>query len=293
MNVLPSQNSVLETLLGDFSTSNFFDDYYLRLPFSLPSRAVPFRHLGTWEVLREILLQPLADVLVGRGGERWKGSSCPSPDLARELLQQGFTIGARHVQRYHAGLEALAKDFENVFHAPVDIHLYGTAGGQLGFGWHYDAEEVFVLQTEGEKRWQLRKNTVNPWPVLEALPRNQDYERELMPVLDCSLSAGDWLYIPSGYWHATQAGNESFSLSIGIRPETALDLLDYLRHSLLSNLEWRQRLPVPHGSLSEQEFVKSRLQKVAAELGTQLPQLISHPDFLQAFQNRGRGIRHL
>jgi ribosomal protein L16 Arg81 hydroxylase len=78
---------------------------------------------------------------------------------------------------------------------------------------------------------------------METIPANQCYEREIMPVMSCRLQEGDWLYIPAGYWHQTQAHAESISLSVGLRPLTALDLYDSLRPQLLNDLLWRQRLP--------------------------------------------------
>src|SRR5947209_3055839 len=134
------------------------------------------------------------------------------------------------------------------FLAPIDVHVYCTPAGQPGFGWHYDAEDVFVLQTAGRKEWSLRKNTVNPWPLAEALPADMRHEREIMPVLRCTLAAGDWLYIPAGYWHRTRAGEESVSLSVGVLSASALDVYDFLRRQLLSSLRWRQRLPPAGGA---------------------------------------------
>lgn len=128
--------------------------------------------------------------------------------------------------------------------APVDVHLYCTPPSEPGFGWHYDAEEVFILQTVGSKEWSLRKNTVNPWPLLEAMPHDMQYSREVMPLLKCRLEAGDWLYIPAGYWHSTFATEESISLSIGINCRSAMDVLESLREELLADVRCRQRLPI-------------------------------------------------
>src|SRR5204862_57834 len=126
----------------------------------------------------------------------------------------------------------------------IDVHVYCAPGASPGFGWHYDAEDVFILQTVGSKEWWLRKNTVNPWPLVEALPADMRYPREIMPVLRCHLLAGDWLYIPAGYWHRTQAGEESISLSVGVLAATAVDVYDFLRREVLASLRWRKRLPV-------------------------------------------------
>ncbi len=77
--------------------------------------------------------------------------------------------------------------------------------GTPGFSWHYDAEDVFIIQTAGEKEYSLRKNTVNPWPLEETLPADMQYERELMPLMRVLLRGGDLLYIPCGYWHKAEA----------------------------------------------------------------------------------------
>jgi ribosomal protein L16 Arg81 hydroxylase len=170
------------------------------------------------------------------GEVRWRST----PEQARALLGEGHTIGVRHAERHDGALAELALDFQRDFAAPVDVHVYWTPPGQPGFGWHYDAEDVFVLQAHGAKEWSLRKNTVNPWPLVETLPADMEVEREIMPVMRCLLRPGDWLYIPAGYWHATRAGaDESVSLSVGVLSTSAIEVYDFLRRSLLSSLLWR------------------------------------------------------
>ena len=109
--------------------------------------------------------------------------------------------------RFHSftSPRAVAAAFARDFAAEVNIHMYCTPGDQFGFGWHYDAEEVFIVQTTGRKLYSLRKNTVNPWPIEETLPADMRYEREITPLVRCELAAGDWLYVPSGYWHMGQS----------------------------------------------------------------------------------------
>ena len=135
----------------------------------------------------------------------------------------------RHAERHDPRILALAKDFEREFAAPVNIHIYATPGGQFGFGWHYDAEDVFILQTTGRKEYLLRKNTVQPWPLEETLPQDMRYEREIMPLMRCALEAGDWLYIPAGYWHMANAEQTAISLAIGVMSHAAIEVLDLLR----------------------------------------------------------------
>jgi 50S ribosomal protein L16 3-hydroxylase len=265
---------MIRHLLGDVPVRQFIDEYFLRQPFSLPGGALPLARLGDWRVVETILARPDADVLVVKEGRRWEGAQHPSPHEARRLFDEGYTVLVRHAERCHAEIAELAGGFARDFTAAVDVHLYCTPARQHGFGWHYDVEDVFILQAAGSKEYSLRKNTVNPWPVLEALPPDMRYEREIMPLSRCLLSAGDWLYIPHGYWHKAEAQEESISLAVGLMCPTALDLLDFLRKRLPDSIRWRQRLPVVGDALPPEEDPVARHQELLMELGADLAKLL-------------------
>lgn len=235
---------ILDRLLGDVSLTEFIDNFFLRQPFSLAARAMPWVELGDWSTLEAILASPGADVLVAKQGQQWRGERTPTFTEARQLFADGHTVLVRHAERHAPGIGQLAADFQAEFRAPVDVHLYYTPAGQRGFGWHYDAEDVFILQAAGEKEYSFRKNTVNPWPLVETLPDDMRYQREIMPLGRCLLAAGDWLYIPHGWWHQALAQGESVSLAVGVLSPAALDVYDFVRARLLSSFQWRQRLPV-------------------------------------------------
>jgi ribosomal protein L16 Arg81 hydroxylase len=271
----------------------FIEQYYLKLPFSLAGGCRHLLHLGEWSLVERILGQPGVDVLAGREGRPWEGKLPPAPEEARSLLAAGYTLGIRHAEKHDPGLAELAAGFGEDFAAPIDVHLYCTPAGQPGFGWHYDAEDVFILQVRGGKEWWLRKNTVNPWPLVETLPPDMRHRQEIMPVVRCNLLAGDWLYVPAGYWHRTEAGEESVSLSVGVLSATALDAYDFLRRQLLESLQWRQRLPTPGAAspLSPEVLVR-RYHELFAELGRDLAALMGREEFARAFlAERRRGSR--
>lgn len=271
----------IEQLLGALSVQSFLGEYYLKLPLAMGGGAASLTSLGSWDVVRHLLAQDGVDVMVGREGESRPGRA-PGPDEARGLLADGYTIGIRGAHRHHAGLAALADEFAADFAAPVDIHLYVTPAGQPGFGWHYDAEDVFILQTLGSKQWSLRKNTVNPWPLVETIPQDMRYRAEMMPLVRCMLAQGDWLYIPAGYWHSTEAGEESISLSIGLMSLTAIDLLDALRPRLLGSLRWRQRLPTPGRIGFNDAELMEQYRSVLSDLTSDLARQMASEEFLKS-----------
>lgn len=242
---------MIEQLLGRISTAAFLEEYFLKRPFSLPHGAAEFTHLADWPAMERILSRPDADVRVAKDGQRVAVSESPTPAEYRRLSAEGCTLLVRHSEDHEPALAELADGFRRDFHAAVDVHVYCTPASRHGFGWHYDAEDVFLLQTVGCKEYSLRKNTVNPWPLEETLPRDMRYEREIMPLMKCRLEAGDWLYIPHGYWHVGQSLTDSITLSVGLMMPTAIDLFDFLRGQLLDSPLWRQRLPVAGAAASQ------------------------------------------
>jgi ribosomal protein L16 Arg81 hydroxylase len=194
------------------------------------------------------------------------------------LSADGYTIVIRHCELHDPRIAGLAKIFSETFRAPVDVHVYATPPGSFGFSWHYDAEDVFIFQCAGEKEYWLRKNTVNPWPLEETLPTDMRYEREIMPLMRVILRAGDLLYIPCGYWHRAQTttcAETAISLAVGVMSRSAIDVFDLLRKEVLHSLVWRQRLPIPDESRSDDsdptlDTLRHVLEQLAADASSTL-----------------------
>jgi len=196
----------------------------------------------------------------------------------------------RNAERHDAELARLARGFHQDFLAEVNVHVYCTPPQRSGFGWHYDPEDVFILQTQGTKEYQLRKNTVNPWPLLSQMPKNLHYELEAMPLWSCVLGPGDWLYIPTGWWHSARGvEGDSITLAIGLMTPSAISLLDELRRELLSSIVWRQRLPVlgAANSASPAELAKIH-QALFTDLGRDLSRLLADEAFAKRYLDRRR-----
>jgi ribosomal protein L16 Arg81 hydroxylase len=278
----------LRKLLGD-GVGLFIDQFYARLPHSESGSAAALCELGSWEVLAKALQSSQADTMVVRRNQRYEGPTPQTAADAQQLVDQGYTLLVKHAERHDERLADLARGFVADLASDVNIHLYCTPAEQYGFAWHYDAEEVFIVQTTGRKEYSLRKNTVNPWPLEETLPVDMHYEREIMPLMKCMLSAGDWLYIPSGYWHMAAASETAISLAIGVMPRTGIDLLDSARTQLLDSLLWRQRLPVLGDAATlDEEQLQAALKALAQQLGDDFRRTITSPEFITAYLRRLR-----
>jgi ribosomal protein L16 Arg81 hydroxylase len=84
---------------------------------------------------------------------------------------------------------------------------------------HVDPDDLFVLQLEGRKRWN-----VYAW---DPLWRDGNRQEPPPPAVEVELVPGDLLYVPQHWIHAASASGEfSFALTIGVRPASWATVLE-------------------------------------------------------------------
>jgi len=106
-------------------------------------------------------------------------------------------------------LRALARSMTERFAAKSEVVAFLTPAGQRGSA-HSDPTDVYVVQLEGTKRWQI-------WPTPGVRRPGEDKVFPALPdpVLDLSLEPGDVLYIPYGTPHRAAAqGHVSLHLTV-------------------------------------------------------------------------------
>jgi len=198
----------------DLPREVFEREHFQRTPLACASTARGALAYLTWATV-ESVLQSEADLLVVRNARK-RDERPATVDEALALFHDGWSLVLRHCERYDDGLRALADAVAEENEGDVTIHIFATPPGFHSFGWHYDCEDVLIVQTGGAKEYFLRRNTVNPAPVIDAMPRDMQYERETSPAMASLLVAGDCLYIPRGWWHVARSVEASLSLSIGV-----------------------------------------------------------------------------
>jgi len=108
---------------------------------------------------------------------------------------------------------------------------YAVDGGSVGP--HYDNYDVFLLQGEGKRRWQLGQNCSDD----SALLPNPDLR--ILVEFDCSqdyvLEPGDILYVPPGVAHWGIAEGECTTFSLGFRAPRINDMLSRWVDEILEN----------------------------------------------------------
>ena len=165
-----------------------------------------------WDALGRVLAVEPEVLVVARG------ALVPFPP-PRELIElrayfrMGIGLCLRHTERCDPDMRRVADAFETDLGA-AQVQLFVTPGGTHGFGWHYDDEHVFIVQTAGMKHYYFRANTATDGPAAPAAFAS--FSRETSAIHTATLVAGDFLYIPARWWHMAVCEEDALSISVGV-----------------------------------------------------------------------------
>jgi hypothetical protein len=144
-------------------------------------------------------------------------------DAARVLAEHraGATLILDGLHHRWPPLARLCRALEATFAHPFQANVYLTPAEARGFGPHFDAHDVFVLQLHGSKRWRVYERPL-PWPRKTGTEPLGD--RAVAE--EVVLRAGDSLYLPRGWFHDADAGREaSLHVTLGLLATTWADAL--------------------------------------------------------------------
>jgi 50S ribosomal protein L16 3-hydroxylase len=274
---------VLKEMLKETSLDIFLEKHFTRLPFSSVHGALHLCNLLNWKTVEHILQEKKSVLRIVQDGTVIKDYVELNYSEAQKHHEQGHTLLLRYAEKSDTALFKIAQDFAQTFHTEVDIQLYCTPENHNAFGWHYDVEEVFIIQTRGSKHYTIRPNTVHPNPLVLSIPKNQGYEQEKTDLaIEVTLEEGDWLYIPSGWWHIARTKKESMHISVGLMPRSAVDIASALPKYLAQFPFWRKRLPIHltfENEQAELDFYQEAFQKLAQDMLIKA----ACPEFIQSF----------
>jgi hypothetical protein len=178
-------------------------------------------------------------------------------------LREGATLVLDAVDELYGPLEALAQGLELFFRERVQINAYAGWQTSRGFDLHWDDHDVFILQVTGRKRWSVYGMT-RPYPLARDVETGARPTHA--PLWEETLSDGDFLYIPRGWWHvAMPLAEPTLHLTVGIHNRTGLDLLHWLADRLRSSETFRKDLPRMSGSDARAEHLRRLREEFLAE----------------------------
>ena len=171
--------------------------------------------------------------LIIRDGRRWQVAHGPfrKSDFAR-LPARNWTLLVQGVNHLLPQAQELLVQFDFIPYARFDDLMVSYAPPGGGVGPHFDSYDVFLLQGEGRRRWQVSQQ--RDLALVDNAPLK--ILRNFRPTQEWELSPGDMLYLPPRCAHDGVALEECITYSVGFRAPSAQDLcarfLDYLQDHL-------------------------------------------------------------
>jgi 50S ribosomal protein L16 3-hydroxylase len=207
-------------LLGGLTPAQFLRRHWQKKPLlirqALPGFEAPVTRA---EMLRLAAHEDCHARLIWRTGKRWHLRHGP---IARadftaftrpSSRAKPWTVLVQDIHHVNKSADALLRLFDFIPYARLDdlMASFASAGG--GVGPHVDSYDVFLLQGEGTRRWQISQQrdlslvTDAPIKLLASFQPEQEW----------LLEPGDMLYLPPGVAHCGTAHTDCITYSIGFR----------------------------------------------------------------------------
>ena len=257
-------SKALKNLIPD----NFLSEYWQKKPLlirqALPDFSAP---VSADELAGLSLEEEVESRLILENGETpWELRHGPfTEETFSSLPESHWTLLVQAVDHWAPEVHELLEYFRFLPSWRLeDIMIsYATDGGNVGP--HYDQFDVFLIQAEGKRRWQIGPIYDDQTPMVENTPLHILSEFDALE--DYMLEPGDMLYLPPGVGHHGIAEGECMTISVGFRAPSHRDILmqftDFISDQLSESLRYSDadQQPVSNpGRIDEQAI--DRIQAV-------------------------------
>lgn len=280
----------LEELLGAQAAHAFLDTSWPEHHFAAhqPAAALPAVLRGpAFASLDALAHRYQGPVTFGRGAREARTAS--SDANAGSLYRMGLSVYLPDIDAAVAGATPWLRAIERALGVPAGCARLGAFASPAGDGiaCHFDADDVISIQLTGSKVFHVAKVDGLAYPAGQQFGPNMLPGDELYPQAPAGfpepsdatferieMRPGSVLFLPRGTWHRSEAPEDSFSVSIGMRPPAAMErLLQRLRDLLLQDPAWRRPLYEAHAEAPARLALEARLDAQLRQLPAVLEQV--------------------
>lgn len=229
-------------MFGDISVEEFLRDYWQKKPLLIRQAFPNFQSPITQDELAGLACETdTARIVIEQGGAHpWEvRHGAFDDDDFSNLPETHWTLLVNDTDQHLPELKAVMEPFRFIPDWRIDDLMisFAVEGGSVGP--HVDAYDVFLLQAQGQRRWQI---TTQPAHLGNFLP---DLELRIMSDFQAEqewiVEPGDLLYLPPNVPHYGVALNECMTYSIGFRAPSQADMLEKLLEDSLEDARLQQR----------------------------------------------------
>lgn len=202
----------------------------------------------------------------------------------QKLLDRGASVVLNEIESLGPGLRRLGGSIAGFTGGRIQCNFYYSQRDHQAFGVHFDVHDVYAFQIAGEKRWQIHQQICHhPINHLAFLAIDQArHERQKGAVsMDVTLRAGDFLYLPAGYYHqAMCTGPMSGHLTFSVVEMIGLDLIS----ELFDTAVLKEFFRTPIGRSVREG--KQPMADCLAALGKNIEALLADEAFVRAMEDK-------
>lgn len=257
MNLSTAQSS-LRALIGTTTPTQFHSSYWGKGYLISEGQPDRFQSLFSWSALSEILstnrfefprlrllrggrVVPPEQYIERKVDRRGNAYLTHRASAVQALLEEGAMLHITSIGETWQPIALFAADLERELGARVQVNLHAGYSGSRGFHTHWDGHDVYAAQVDGQKKWRLFGFTERS-PL--AVPPDEKHGAPDLAIWEGVLNVGQMLYLPRGYWHATQyVDAPSLHLTFAVQHAMGLDFLRWVLDRLELEPALRDNIP--------------------------------------------------
>jgi hypothetical protein len=292
-----------DRLFRGIDRKRFLDQHFDKSPYYEAGAVSDVAEIFSWARMNDLLARPklwdaatvemaldgkvLPPAQYCRPGHDRHGQQGMRPDRGKvtALLQKGATFVLDFLEGIDPEVSSVARALERLTGANTSCNAYCSWKAVRGYASHFDCMDVFALQIEGEKTWNLYEGR---YPEAAFVPgsRPSDFTAEQHDRMKGKLAQqvttrpGDILYLPRGLYHdALATDTASLHLSFGSTPAVGVAILEMLAREMQGQEYFRKRLP----HFEDRGALGAYLQGIGQTVSKVLADPAFH-EFVTAFQ---------
>jgi ribosomal protein L16 Arg81 hydroxylase len=290
-------------LIAPVTAERFMSDFYGHKPLHVPSSAeCPRAAMISWTRMNDLLSlrshwteaniklimnsRPVSPEHYIREVDTL-GGTVRRADLAKVdlFMAMGASLVANSVEDVSPEVRAVISSLGDQFSARAGANIYCSFKDVQAFASHCDLHEVFAVQCEGEKVWNIYENrAAAPVEALTGADAQAIIDRAKGRILhQVRMRPGDLLYIPRGYYHdALASSGASLHVTFSVTPLNGRILFRLLEEAAVQDAAFRDYLP------DAREANGVRLEERLADLAGRISALVTSNSFKTTVATRQR-----
>ena len=212
--------------LLDFDTATFLRDYWQRKPLLIRNPWDAWRNPLSPDELAGLACEDgVESRLISQTHAALEAEDGPFPEARfGKLGKAAWTLLVQAVDHHLAEVAALIEPFRFIPNWRIDDVMVSAASGGGGVGAHFDQYDVFLIQGQGQRRWQIGQLCDETTPLLPSDDLRLLADFQISE--EWLLEPGDILYVPPRVAHnGVAVGENCMTYSIGFRAPSRAELI--------------------------------------------------------------------